>query len=103
MRRENAYMIYAGQRDEQTTVHIVPKDEIICRLVPKTWLTPTIAISPAGTDEEPTHGNGRRTGERPIARFDPSATRTARWAVVLFRLDISDRSSGSYSVSCRFV
>jgi hypothetical protein len=37
--------------------------------------------------------NGRRTGERPIARFDPSATRTARWAVVLFRLDISDRSS----------
>jgi predicted GH43/DUF377 family glycosyl hydrolase len=29
VRRENAYMIYAGQRDEQTTVHIVPEDEII--------------------------------------------------------------------------
>jgi beta-1,2-mannobiose phosphorylase / 1,2-beta-oligomannan phosphorylase len=29
VRRENAYMIYAGLRDEQTTVHIVPEDEII--------------------------------------------------------------------------
>ncbi len=29
VRRNNAYLIYAGERDEQTTVHIVPEEEII--------------------------------------------------------------------------
>jgi hypothetical protein len=34
------------------------------------------SLYPVGADEEPAHENGRRTGERSIAEFDPSATRT---------------------------
>jgi hypothetical protein len=51
-------------------------------------------FTPVETDEEPAHENGRRTGERSIAGFDASATRTgAPMAGVLSRLDMSHQSS----------
>jgi hypothetical protein len=37
-----------------------------------------ITLPPVGTDKERAHENGKRTGERPIAGFDPAQRGPAR-------------------------